>query len=82
MWLYVCNLLQLSDADEQVLPPFPAPKEPAGSQPSQPSNNSGTQDTGPILPVPVGVRPTLAKYRLLINPRTFKRILMEYPKKV
>lgn len=70
MAFFLCNLLQLSETDEQVLPPFPAPKEP-GSQPgsSQPSNNASSQDTGPILPVPVGVRPTLAKYRfLLIQP--------------
>ena len=27
------------------------------------SNTQPGQDTGPILPVPVGIRPTLAKYR-------------------
>ena len=47
--------LQLSETETQDLPPFPDPKDvPAGG---------GAPDTGPILPVPKGIRPTLAKYR-------------------
>jgi hypothetical protein len=47
--------LQLSETESQDLPPFPDPKDvPAGG---------GAPDTGPILPVPKGIRPTLAKYR-------------------
>jgi hypothetical protein len=44
---------QLSETDNQSLPPFPDPKEIV----------PGAPDTGPILPVPRGIRPTLAKYR-------------------
>jgi len=47
--------LQLSETDNQDLPPFPDAKEIV----------PGAPDTGPILPVPKGIRPTLAKYRYL-----------------
>lgn len=50
--------LQLSDSDTpQDLPPLPDGKDPAGLP----------QDTGPIMPVPRGIRPTLAKYRCAMS---------------
>ena len=48
-------VFQLSETDNQDLPPFPDPKEVLSGGPPP--------DTGPILPVPRGIRPTLAKYR-------------------
>ena len=51
---------QLSDNDSQDLPPFPDPRE---DKPSGSSGAAAGGETGPILPVPVGIRPTLATYR-------------------
>ncbi|XP_067008818.2 otoferlin [Anabrus simplex] len=55
------ELLQLPDSgDATCLPPLPDPKAttfPLGA-------TGADQDTGPILPVPRGIRPTLAKYRI------------------
>ncbi|XP_054723978.1 otoferlin-like [Uloborus diversus] len=48
------ELLQLSDSDEKgVGPELPRPKE-----------NVWRSDRGPILPVPLSIRPTLSKYRI------------------
>ena len=52
------EMFELNDSDTQDLPPFPDPKEETRVPPS-----GGPTDTRPILPVPVGIRPTLAKYR-------------------
>ena len=58
---FVPYLLQLSETDDQELPPFPPAKD-IKDQNVQP-NGGGAPDSGPILPVPHGIRPTLAKYR-------------------
>ena len=68
-------MFELSETDMQDLPPFPDPKGGGGSGPVVPSGPSG--DTGPILPVPKGIRPTLAKYRfevLFWGLRDLKRV--------
>jgi len=52
----------LSDNDSQDLPPFPDPREDAKHQ-SGTSSTAPGGESGPILPVPVGIRPTLATYR-------------------
>ncbi len=50
------HLVQLGDGDgKHDLPAFPNPKETGAP--------GGPPEAGAILPVPVGVRPTLAKYR-------------------
>lgn len=68
----------MSDADDQILPPFPSPKDPSSNnQQNQQNQGIAGQDTGPILPVPVGIRPTLAKYRfevLFWGLRDLKRV--------
>jgi hypothetical protein len=51
---YICLQLQ-APADVAGLPDLPEPKE-------VPDEILET-DTGPMLPVPRGIRPTLAKYR-------------------
>ena len=53
---------QLSDNDSQDLPPFPDPRDDTKSA-STSGSAAPAGDSGPILPVPVGVRPTLATYR-------------------
>ena len=65
--LFCLYLLQLSDTEDQELPPFPPAKDLSSQQTVQPSGGTGEKDTGPILPVPVGIRPTLAKYRFEVN---------------
>jgi hypothetical protein len=42
-------------SDAAGLPPLPEPKQVLETTPET--------DTGPMLPVPRGIRPTLAKYR-------------------
>ena len=59
------HLLQLSETDDQELPPFPPAKD-IKDQNVQP-NGGGAPDSGPILPVPHGIRPTLAKYRFEVR---------------
>ncbi|XP_063235260.1 otoferlin-like isoform X2 [Bacillus rossius redtenbacheri] len=49
------ELLQLASTADSDLPALPEAKATAEAQ---------DQDTGPILPVPRGIRPTLAKYRI------------------
>nr|CAD7423852.1 unnamed protein product [Timema monikensis] len=65
------ELLQLTQtADEASLPALPEAKLVAES-------GIGDSDTGPILPVPRGIRPTLAKYRIEVlfwGLRDLKRI--------
>ena len=58
---FIFLFFQLSETDDQDLPPFPAPKDLSNQTTVQPTGSGA--DTGPILPVPVGIRPTLAKYR-------------------
>ena len=58
-------LFQLSETDDQELPPFPPAKD-IKDQNVQP-NGGGAPDSGPILPVPHGIRPTLAKYRFEVR---------------
>ena len=53
-------MFELSENELQDLPPFPDPKP---EIPGPPGPGPPGQDTGPILPVPKGIRPTLAKYR-------------------
>ena len=68
-------MFELSETELQDLPPFPDPKSREGGGPLVPS--SGGPDTGPILPVPRGIRPTLAKYRfevLFWGLRDLKRV--------
>ncbi|XP_059059908.1 otoferlin-like [Achroia grisella] len=43
--------------DSSILPELPSPREPNGKPPID-------TNKGPILPVPVGIRPTLSKYRI------------------
>ncbi|XP_047105001.1 otoferlin-like [Schistocerca piceifrons] len=51
------ELLELGNmTDPSVLPQLPEPKEA--------TEILGDSDTGPMLPVPRGIRPTLAKYRI------------------
>ena len=47
---------QLNDSEgtQDNIPPLPDARDPVVGAPA---------DTGPILPVPKGIRPTLAKYR-------------------
>ncbi|KAG7196910.1 hypothetical protein KM043_000181 [Ampulex compressa] len=70
--LAVFELLEHSAADHFGLPTLPDPKEAAAQQPA------GTgQDQGPVLPVPIGIRPTLSKYRIEVlfwGLRDLKRI--------
>ena len=61
------DLLQLSDTDDQELPPFPPAKDISPHPNVQPPNGGQAPDSGPILPVPVGIRPTLAKYRFEVR---------------
>jgi hypothetical protein len=72
--LTVALKFQLSESEgHQDLPPFPDCKDPTSSAVGQQQN----QDQGPILPVPRGVRPTLAKYRfevLFWGLRDLKRV--------
>ena len=67
--LFCLYLLQLSDTEDQELPPFPPAKDLSSQQTVPPSGGTGggNPDTGPILPVPVGIRPTLVKYRFEVN---------------
>ena len=58
-------LFQLSETDDQELPPFPPAKD-IKDQNVNP-NGGGVPDSGPILPVPHGIRPTLAKYRFEVR---------------
>ena len=58
-------MFQLSETDDQELPPFPPAKD-IKDQNVQP-NGGGAPDSGPILPVPHGIRPTLAKYRFEVR---------------
>ena len=50
------QFLQLNDSEgtQDNIPPLPDARDPVVGAPA---------DTGPILPVPKGIRPTLAKYR-------------------
>ena len=50
------NVSQLNDSEgtQDNIPPLPDARDPVVGAPA---------DTGPILPVPKGIRPTLAKYR-------------------
>ena len=50
------NFSQLNDSEgtQDNIPPLPDARDPVVGAPA---------DTGPILPVPKGIRPTLAKYR-------------------
>ena len=59
-FLIIQNFLkfQLSDHEGQTLPTFPPPKDTTPG-PGQPG-----QDSGPILPVPVGIRPNSHFLRL------------------
>lgn len=56
--LAVFELLEYPSAKDYGFPTLPDPKE----MPSQ-TTSIAAQDRGPILPVPVGIRPTLSKYR-------------------
>lgn len=57
--LAVFELLEYPTTKDYGFPTLPDPKDSScGSQ----APGSG-QDQGPILPVPVGIRPTLSKYR-------------------
>jgi len=57
--LAVFELLEHPSSKDYGFPTLPDPKDhSSGSQPP-----GSAQDQGPILPVPVGIRPTLAKYR-------------------
>ncbi|XP_032668321.1 otoferlin-like isoform X1 [Odontomachus brunneus] len=71
--LAVFELLEYPSTKDFGFPTLPDPKDPScGSQMS----GSG-QDQGPILPVPVGIRPTLSKYRIEVlfwGLRDLKRI--------
>ncbi|EFN61375.1 Otoferlin [Camponotus floridanus] len=71
--LAVFELLEYPSTKDYGFPTLPDPKDPScGSQ----TPGSG-QDQGPILPVPVGIRPTLAKYRIEVlfwGLRDLKRI--------
>ena len=69
------NLLQLSETDDQELPPFPPAKDISPHPNVPPAPNGGPPDSGPILPVPVGIRPTLAKYRFEVRRRLFTVVL-------
>lgn len=65
--LAVFELLEYPSTKDYGFPTLPDPKDPScGSQ----TPGSG-QDQGPILPVPVGIRPTLAKYRYIYNTINF-----------
>lgn len=55
--LAVFELLEYPSTKDYGLPTLPDPKEIITQTPIV------TQDQGPILPVPVGIRPTLSKYR-------------------
>ncbi|XP_011330967.2 otoferlin isoform X3 [Ooceraea biroi] len=71
--LAVFELLEYPSTKDYGFPTLPDPKDfSSGSQ----VPGSG-QDQGPILPVPVGIRPTLAKYRIEVlfwGLRDLKRI--------
>ncbi|KAM0725203.1 Otoferlin [Formica fusca] len=71
--LAVFELLEYPSTKDYGFPTLPDAKDPScGSQ----IPGSG-QDQGPILPVPVGIRPTLAKYRIEVlfwGLRDLKRI--------
>lgn len=55
--LAVFELLEYPSAKDYGFPTLPDPKETVVQTPTV------AQDQGPILPVPVGIRPTLSKYR-------------------
>lgn len=57
--LAVFELLEYPSTKDYGFPTLPDPKDPSCSSQTPGSG----QDQGPILPVPVGIRPTLAKYR-------------------
>ncbi|XP_020294411.1 otoferlin-like isoform X2 [Pseudomyrmex gracilis] len=71
--LAVFELLEYPSAKDYGFPTLPDPKDfSSGSQPP-----GAGQDQGPILPVPVGIRPTLSKYRIEVlfwGLRDLKRI--------
>ncbi|XP_067214358.1 otoferlin-like isoform X2 [Linepithema humile] len=71
--LAVFELLEYPSTKDYGFPTLPDPKDfTSGSQ----APGSG-QDQGPILPVPVGIRPTLSKYRIEVlfwGLRDLKRI--------
>ncbi|XP_024881709.1 otoferlin-like isoform X1 [Temnothorax curvispinosus] len=71
--LAVFELLEYPSTKDYGFPTLPDPKDSScGSQ----APGSG-QDQGPILPVPVGIRPTLSKYRIEVlfwGLRDLKRI--------
>ncbi|XP_076646228.1 otoferlin isoform X2 [Halictus rubicundus] len=86
--LAVFELLEHPSTKDYGFPTLPDPKEKGGGQiatvsaaaaaasATSAANNVG-QDQGPILPVPVGIRPTLAKYRIEVlfwGLRDLKRI--------
>lgn len=56
------ELLQLT-TNSKDLPDLPSPKESSVLN----LNQSAEVDTGPMLPVPKGIRPTLAKYRYVLS---------------
>ncbi|XP_076388300.1 otoferlin isoform X7 [Megachile rotundata] len=69
--LAVFELLEYPSAKEYGFPTLPDPKEKLVQTPTS------VQDQGPILPVPVGIRPTLSKYRIEVlfwGLRDLKRI--------
>lgn len=70
--LAVFELLELPTTKDYGFPTLPDSK-------STPRLPSGTgNDRGPILPVPVGIRPTLSKYRYLLLTLLTMRIYTLY----
>ncbi|XP_076179646.1 otoferlin isoform X3 [Ptiloglossa arizonensis] len=69
--LAVFELLEYPSTRDYGFPTLPDPKERAAQA------HAVAQDQGPILPVPVGIRPTLSKYRIEVlfwGLRDLKRI--------
>lgn len=65
------ELLEIPDGESTPLPTLPHPKD------TPIYKDADTKDTGPILPVPRGIRPTLARYRIEVlfwGLRDLKRI--------
>lgn len=65
------ELLEIPDDENSLLPILPHPKD------TPIYKDTDTKDTGPILPVPRGIRPTLARYRIEVlfwGLRDLKRI--------
>lgn len=65
------ELLEIPDEESSPLPVLPHPKD------TPIYKDTDTRDTGPILPVPRGIRPTLARYRIEVlfwGLRDLKRI--------